>query len=258
MENKELAEKMGLGGGEKVAAYKLNEVKMSGDTGIFTLREILSEKGEDGKYPTVEIGKAFAGVILKKRWRLFRYEEKPDGKGGQFVTTYMTSEYDLKNKDAVVLFNNGEKGVAAEIKAKYNLGTQCVLYVYLPGRKETVRVVVKSSALGSERNPEDALGLFDYLDSFNIDAGEFPCDYQTQFSGVYREDEKNKRKSYWAMTFKRGAEVSEENRAKVRDMIEEVHKKVGVSFADSYTAPTASEDHIEYPTEDINPDDIPF
>jgi hypothetical protein len=247
MDNKELAKKMGMGGGEKIEAYKLNEVKMSGDTGEFTLREILGDKGEDNRYPVVELGKEVKGVILKRRWRLYRYEEKAG-----IVTTYLTSEYDFKTKDEVIEFHTKERGIAGEVKERLGLGTQCVLYVYLPGRKEIVRVIVKASALSGERNPEGVLGLFDYLDGFDFNAGELPCDYTTIFGSTFREDEKNKRKSYYATTFSRGEAVKEENREKVREMIEEVHGKTG------QPAPAVSEEKIEYPVEDINPDDIPF
>ncbi len=250
MDQKDIAKMTGQASGERVAAYKLNEVKMSGDTGEFSLRQILAEKGEDGKYPVVELGKELNGVILKKRWRLYRYEESKQ--------SLMSSEYDFKNQDTVVLFGSGEKGVAADIKEKYKLGTQGVLYVYLPGRKEVVRLIVKASGMGSEGNPDGVLGLFAYLDTYDAANGELFNDYQTVFKGTYRLDPKNPRKNYWAMTFAKGAAVLDENKPKVLEMVQEVHKKVGgTTFAVQYApeAPTGNED---YPVEDINPDDIPF
>ncbi len=45
---------------------------MSGDDGSFRMRQVLSEKGEDGRYPTKDLGKELNGVILKMRWQFFR------------------------------------------------------------------------------------------------------------------------------------------------------------------------------------------
>jgi hypothetical protein len=260
MDQKEIAALTGQAGtGDRVPAFKLNEIKMSGDTGEFSLREILGTKGEDGRYPVKELGKVVRGVILKMRWRLTRYEEQSDGKGGKTSTTWMTSEFDNKSADKVVLFNNNEKGIAADIKVKHALGSQRVLYVYVPGLNQTVRLVVKASGLSGDKNPNSELGLFEYVDSFDMPAREYLHEYLTEFTGVYREDKTNPRKSYWAMTFKRGKEIETENKVKIIDMIKEVHEKVGTKFADTYTPPVAAEG-IEYPQQDdaINPDDIPF
>jgi hypothetical protein len=265
MDNKELANLTGQSRGEnEVKAFKLNEVKMSGNDGKFSLREILGQKGEDGKYPVQELGNVFKGVILKMRWRLTRYEETKGAKGDPISITYMTSEFDDKNTDTVILFNNGEKGIAADLKAKHQLGSQRVLYVFVPGLKQTVRLIVKASALTAENNPdrdkegkaiEKALGLFEYIDGFN-DSGTFLHEFVTEFKGVYREDPKNPRKSYWAMTFLRGAEVQAENKPRVVEMIKEVHEKIGLGAP--AVAAVVDEDRIDYPQEDINPDDIPF
>lgn len=247
MDDKELAKMSGQAREQGVAAYKLNEIKMSGDSGEFSLREILGEKNAEGHYPTLELGKQVSGVILKMRWRLFRYEENKQ--------SLMTSEYDFKNKDTVVVFGSGEKGVAAEMKEKYQLGTQRVLYVYFPGRKEVCRVIVKSSALTGEKNTDGSMGLFEYVDSFDMGKDEYLHNYQTVFKGTYREDPKNPRKSYWAMTFSRGPEVATENKDKIGEMIQEVHKRLGVNFAEEYEAP---KEEIAYPSDEPNPDDIPW
>jgi hypothetical protein len=87
---------------------------------MFVLRETLGEKGEDGRYPTKELGKTVGGVILKMRWRLAKFEtNKP---------SIMSSEYDKKNTDTVVLFGSNEKGLAVDLKEKYSLGSQRVLF----------------------------------------------------------------------------------------------------------------------------------
>jgi hypothetical protein len=92
-----------------------------------------------------------------------------------------------------------------------------------------------------------------------MNAGEYMHEYSTVFNGAYRKNDKNPRKSYWAMTFKRGPAVLEENKPKVLEMIKTVHEKVGVKFAEEYAAPASTDTGgADYPTEDINPDDIPF
>jgi hypothetical protein len=49
------------------------------------------------------------------------------------------------------------------------------------------------------------------------------------------------------------------HREKVVEMIKEVHEKTKQPFADTYTPPAAEAGNgIDYPVEDINPDDVPF
>ena len=135
----------------------------------------------------------------------------------------MSSEYDLKMQDTVVLFGSNEKGIPGELKEKYKLGTQCVLYVYVPGAKELVRVIVEASALSGDKNPNGEMGLFECYDSFKLADGELLLDYLTEFGSVYREDTQNKRKSYWAMTFAR-KKIEPENREKMIEMLKDIRE----------------------------------
>jgi hypothetical protein len=234
-------------GGERVAAYKLNEIKFNGDTGEYVLRKVLSEKGEDGKYPTQELGKTIRGVILKMRWRLAKYEEnKP---------SILTSEYDSKSKDTVVVFGSGEKGNAAAIKERYALSSQRVLYIYIPGKNEIMRLIVKASALSGDKNPNKEMGLFEYVDSFNQE-NDFMHEYVTVFSGVKREDP-NPRKNYFAMTFATGDHLAPEQIEKIVGLVKEVHEKTtGSAFAENYDPKPET---VDLATEEgINVDDIPF
>jgi hypothetical protein len=249
----DIAAMTGQKGAERTPAYKLNEVKMSGDDGTFSLREILGEKDEKGHYRVLPLGNDFDAVILKMRWRLTRYDE--DKATGQGKTT-MTSEYDNKNTDKVVVFGSNEKGIAAEMKVKYNLGSQRVLYVYDPKRKEIIRIIVKASALSGEKNPEGVLGLFEYIDEHNA-ATTMVHEFITHFASTYREDEKNKRKSYHAMTFSCGRPLTDTEKEKILTLIKEVHEKTTANkdFADDYKAP---ETQTEEPKDEISPDDIPF
>ncbi len=243
----ELAKMTGQEGGERVVAYKLNEVRMSGDDGSFSIIELLSEKVE-GKYVVKPLS-ALAGVVLKMRWRLSRFDELPDGTG-KYTTT---SEYDDKNKDTVIIFGKNEKGLAVDLKEKYGLSSQRILYVYVPFLKEIVRVVVKPSALSGEKNPGKELGLFEYIDEYNA-SETYVHEYLTMFGSVLREDAKNKRKSYYAMTFKTGRQLSETELEKVVTMIKEVHQKTSLTnFSEEYVAPV--EDIEMAPSDVIANDD---
>lgn len=255
----DIASMTGQKGAERTPAYKLNEIKMSGDDGAFSIKEVLSEKGEDGKYPVRPLGEAVDGVILKMRWRLTRYVESPG-------RSLMTSEYDNKNTDKVIEFSTGDKGVAVDMKEKHKLSTQRVLYVYIPKEKEVVRIIVKASALSSDNNPEidgkRALGLFEYIDEYNS-SETYVHDYVTHFSSVFREGKnsdgsKNKRKDHYAMTFEAGRILTDTEKEKVLGMIKDVHEKTSANknFAEEYVAPQESEESA--PQEEINPDDVPF
>jgi hypothetical protein len=250
MDNNEVAAMTGQAGAEKVAAYKLNEIRMSGDDGKFIVVGLLQEKAEDGKYPSKEMGAVVEGVILKMRWRLSKYEET-DGENGRYITS---SEFDNKNTDKVVVFSTGEKGLAIDIKEKYGLGTQRVIYALVS--KQIVRIHVKASALSGDKNPEKQMGLFEYVDSHN-DTGTFLHEFITQFASVHRQDPKgNKRKDYFAMTFRCGRALNDEEKAMVVEKIKEVHSKTSEAknFADDYVAPVAPVAQAE----EINVDDIPF
>jgi hypothetical protein len=150
MNDTDIAKKTGQTS-ERIAAYKLNEIRMNGDDGTFSLVELLSPKNtETGKYNVQKLGNSVEGVILKMRWKLSKYEE---GKA-----SINTSEYDNKTRDRVVVFGTNERGTAINIKERFNLTTQRVLYVYVPRHSEIVRLIVKSSAF-SRKDPSEPLRL---------------------------------------------------------------------------------------------------
>jgi hypothetical protein len=215
------------------ASYKLNEITMSGDSGDFTLIERLGKKGDDGRYQRHPLGQHLEGVVLKMRWRLYKYEEnKP---------SMLSSEYDQKS-DHVVIFSTNEKRPAAELKERYALPSQRVLYVWLPERKEIVRLIVKSSALTGEKNPAAEKGLFDYCDYVHNQKNSKLRKFFTRFEGVYRKDEKNPRKSYYAMTFADVRSTTPDEDIQVEEMIKDVYSKTSaVNFVDAYEPPTTTD-----------------
>jgi hypothetical protein len=260
MTNKEDLKNMtGQTGRERFPSYKLNEVTMSGDDGSFRLKEILGPKNTEGKYNVEQLGQELHGVILKMRWRLSRYEEE-----GQSLAT---TEYDNKHQDEVVVFPMKDRGNAATMKERYKLSTQRVVYLYVPAKQQIVRLIVKASGLSGDKNPKEEKGLFEHIDEFN-ETNTLAHEFVTTCKGVFREGQntdgsRNKRKDHYAMSFSTGRKLNESELAKVEGMIRDVHEKTAPA-----TAPThedvleeqeeASPSGIEYPKDEINPDDIPF
>jgi hypothetical protein len=250
MENKDIEAMMGLKSGDAQEFLKLNEVGFSGDTGKFRFVELLAGKGEDGKYPVQELGDTIKGVIIKMKWRLFKYEEDAQGKG---VVTSST-EYDNKNTDEVFVFNANEKGIAVEMKEKFALKTQRVIYLYLPDRKETVRLIVKASALTGDKNPNDEKGLFEYQNELE-EVLELPIDYVTEMGGCYREDTNNPRKSYYAMHFKTDRKLESTEREKMVTLLVDIDGKTKVRDVEVHTPEVKVESPFE---EDEDDSEIPF
>lgn len=259
MNDADYAKKTGQNG-DRVAAYKLNEVRMNGDTGMFSLVELLSPKNDKtGKFNIQELGTSVEGVILKMRWKLSKFKEGEPGLN--------TSEYDNKNTDRVVLFGTNERGLAANMKERFALTTQRVLYVYLPKHKEIVRIIVKASGF-KKKNPNDPAGLFDFTDEhdkaktyFHKTWTTFSCKFQ---EGKNQDGSPNKRKDHYSMTFAIGAPLTDEQQQKVYAMIDDVDSKttaIAAQFADNYEPKPDQEitpGSIDYPTDDVNPEDIPF
>lgn len=221
-DKKTLRSLMGIERGERTSFYKLNKVQMSGDSGEFRMSDIVSER-ERGQKPNVkELGKELNGVILKMRWALSKYDEPNN-------TYYSSTEYDDKWKNQITVFPPKETGSVESLKAKFGLATQRIVYMYLPSEKQIVRLIVKSSALSGDKNPNGELGLFEYIDEY-IETETLPCENITTCFGVFREGKnqdgsKNKRKDHYAMAFKAGRKLSDSEFEKVQKMLMEVAEK---------------------------------
>ena len=177
MNDADIAKKTGQTS-ERIPAYKLNEVRMNGDDGTFSLVELLSPKNADtGKIQFSEARSAVDGVILKMRWKLSKFKEGEP--------SLNTSKYDNKSKDKVVLFGTNERGIAQNIKERFALTTQRVLYVYMPKQGEVVRLIVKPSGF-SRKNPNDPAGLFDFQNDHEK-ASTYIHKFWTTFSCKFQE-----------------------------------------------------------------------
>lgn len=194
--DREAMKKMTGAAAEQKPYLKLNQVTLNGDSGVFEMTELMAEKNADGKYNKVKGTNTIKGVILRMRWRMSKFKE-----GEPSINT---TEYDNKNTDVVMVFPSKEKMVAVAAKEKYALSTQRVIYFYLPSKDQTVRLIVKASGLGSEKNPGGEMGLFEYTQSLGEDTlvNEVTTVCTSVFrTGTNQDGTPNKRKDHYAMTF---------------------------------------------------------
>lgn len=274
-------DKTGEGIYRKAASYSVAQVSINGNKGVFYYRDKNAEKDEKtGKYPkipltssaVIEEGKApeaLEVVFLKIRRVISVFKKGGEG--------FSTNEHNNKN-EMVMLFGKGEIGIASELREKYpELRTQQIVYCYLPLKKEIVRVVIKGSSLGSEETAKGVLKFYDYLGSFGKD--EHSHEFITRLQPIAEEGPES---TYYAISFERGRALNEEEKVKVNAMIDEVYDAttaIDESFKEKINArlknPAAESEvseanravndakyedleTIEYPEEDINPEDIPF
>lgn len=260
MDKEKLREMMGITQGEGGNFWKLNKVTMSGDSANFIHTDLVSEREKGVKPKTEDLGKEVSGVILKMRWQLSKYDEP----NNSFISS---TEYDQKWKDQITVFPMKDKGGVEQMKAKYALGTQRVIYFYVPSHKQIVRLYVKSSGMTGDKNEGGELGLFEHIDSF-IETETLPCQFITTCFGVFREGKNkdgsaNKRKDHYAMAFKTGRQLNDSEFEKVQNMIIEVSEKTSPAQEqqdESEQKDKMADQVIEevFRDDTPSPDDIPF
>lgn len=255
--------------------FSVSEISLNGDKGIFYYRDKETKKGDDGKFAKEEIGKELSVVFLKIRRVLSVYKKT----GG-----LRTNEHNHKG-DFVVLYGANDKGTAAEIRERHQeLRTQQMVYAFYPPKKEVVRIVIKGASLGSENDSKDVVKFYDYLKTFGGD--DHMHEYFTKLLTVGEDGPKG---VYYAASFSRGVKLTEEQQSKVNAQIKEIHlaiqemdenfKKRTIGGSGEIITAGADEDDeemptiqsegplekhfqqdgsVEYPEEEINPEDIPF
>jgi len=243
----------------------LNEVNLHGGKGIFTKTLFTEEKGEDNRYKTVDLGEEVKVVWLKIRRKLVQWDK-------ELGLIRSTNEHNAPT-DVVTMFGQGgpKVGIASEIREEFDdLRTVQVVYALLvgEGKSELVRLNVKGSSLGSNNKAEDTTSFYDYLKKFTKD--EHFYEYVTDISTV---KEKSNLGEYHAMNFSRGAKLTDQQMEKVATEMKKVHQ--AAVEEDEYYSKGASttvtakptqltgtqpggERVIEYPEEEISPEDIPF
>lgn len=243
-----------------IPQMKLNQIRFNGQTGEFMYKDILKGyKEEGGKkiFEEVSIGKEISVIFLKIRRKLvaFRKDDKP----------LTSQEHNTKN-DMITLYGNSVVEVADNdtLREKYPmLKTQQIIYALYKG--ELVRLIVKGSALGSSVKSEDVYSFYSYISSFKED-GKNEHFYE-HYTTLYGVEEKSDLGSYQAMSFKVGAKLDEKemkdvegNMKKAYDYCVEVDAYYGKDKEEiiKENIEAVVDEGIDYPEEEINPDDIPF
>lgn len=198
--------------GEKKGSpkLKLNEIRLNGESGVFIYKDVLAGMKEvDGKksYEEREIGTQVSLVMLKIRRRLAAYRDEQKG--------LQTNEHNTKN-DYLTLYGEPkiQNGNNDELRTKYpELRTQQIIYALYEG--ELVRVIVKGSALGSKNKAKGTLTFYDYVQIFKQMPGgkEHFYNYETILLPVAEKGKGSKK--YFALTFKVGTKLTEEEMADV-------------------------------------------
>jgi len=227
---------------------------------------VMVNKPKDERPETVKLGESINVVMLKVRRRL---EER----SGETVVL-RTSEHNTKH-DFVELFDDNNKlvdsGTAEDIRTRHSgLHTIQIVYSLLLERgkePELVKLNIKGSSLGSQVKDPSVKTFYDHVGSFTKDS-EGNKEHLRQFVSILELVKEQGKKDYFTMTFNRGNKLDEETQ-KIADMsLREVHEKLTeqdmtVNARAKAPAQTSNPHElqvpsIEYPEDDINPEDIPF
>lgn len=238
----------------------LNEVRFNGKKGKFTYVNLIDRKDGE-KAVEIDLGESVNVIVLKIRRRISGFNKPLD-------TFYTSTEHNAKD-DVVYLFGAKEKGISGELSDKYRaqgikMQSQRVLYAFLLREnmeRELVRLVVKGSTMNWKRDgkSEDHMDFFDYTQREKAKDDHIYMSVTTVYSG----EETGPLGEYYTMYFKVGPRVPKDKLDIVTAKIKELHALAVEQ--DSYYRETATQPEpdanlptIEYPEEDINPEDIPF
>ncbi len=243
----------------------LDELSMNGNEGKFYITRFTKEKDASGKYLKEELGTTpLAMVFMKIRRKLTEF----DGDG----IVRSTIEHSTPN-DQVTLFeartNTMRKGIARDFREEHEkMRTVQVVYCYNPDDGSVYKLNIKGMSLGSKEQPKGELSFYEYLSSYA--ENDHVYEYLTQIIPCTR---KSKMGQKYAMRFERGEKLNLEAFNKMGDELKRVYDNI--TLVDGYYKESAEAkinkdsrrekvgnsedvDTIEYPEDDINPDDIPF
>lgn len=246
----------------------LNEVSLNGDSGRFRKRIYVGHDRRSNERPEEEdLGDSVRIIFLKVRRKLVERSRK-----GEIVR--QTSEHNTVNS-TVSVWPEKVYGKAADIRARFEgLRTVQVVYGLLLNAANTkepelVKLIVKGASLGSEAKEKDVPSFYQYLSSYKAPEHFF------QFQTILKPVEEHGAKTYYCMTFERGAAISEQGMELVAKELTSVHEKLEeqdsyvakkadvakeptAAPGDGVDAPAPAGGDVQYPDEEINPDDIPF
>lgn len=229
----------------------------------------LKDAKKDVKPEEEKLGASVSVVFLKIRRVL---QERNGDKLIRWVSEHNTPDdiVELKTSD----LNGVEVGSARALREKYT-GLRTIQYVYglllRDGKEpELVKMRFKGSALGSEVKAEGVKTFYDYISEVRKGEDgkvEHLRHYETLLAHVKEEG----KKTYFTVTFERGEKLSPELCALADQTLREVFENITATDTariNRIKALGAKGDHIDeipddeggiqYPTEEVNPDDIPF
>lgn len=258
MNKEEMARKSGEQNYKKPKKLILNEIKINGTDGNFIKTLFTQPKDSAGKYENKDLGESVEVVFLKIRRKLTEFK-----KDRGLIRN--TTEHSVPTDTVMMYGDDQQKGQASALREKFpGLRTQQIIYAIDTTGKEIVRVIAKGASLGSENKAEGVNGFYDYLSSFGKD--EHTWEYTTVLTPA---KEKSALGTYYCINFQRGKKLTDAQLEKVSTSMDEVcaHTDAEDEYngakaekpAEAIAKPSEQEiETIEYPTDEINAEDIPF
>ena len=264
MDKKKLSEMSGENDGGTAPKLSINQIRFNGKRGLYIYEDVKGGLIEtDGKksYDKKSIGNQIEVVFLKIRRRLYQFR-----KDKKALTT---TEHN--HTGARVTLFGGEKienGIASELREKYpQLRTQQIIYALYEG--ELVRLIVKGASLGSKTKPKDVDDFYSYISKFQGKNDEHFYEYKTILTVG---EEKGELGEYFVMHFAKGEKLLEGSMEAVEtgmkiafdhckesdDYYLSKMPKELEKIAEKQQAKKEEMETVEYPEEEIDPEDIPF
>lgn len=228
----------------------------------FTSSQKKGEKPEE-----IKLGDKVKVVFLKIRRTL---QERNAEKVVRWTSEHNTADdyVELRSANSQDVIS----GSAKSLREQYpNLKTIQIVYGLLledgKGPKE-VKIRIKGASLGSEVKAEGVMTFYEYLSSFDKSKDEHVRNYVTELSAIKEEG----KKTYFCIKFTRGEKLSaetqkvaDESLVKFYNVLSEQDSKVKAKKeidvepkVTSQENPNADLPVVEYPEDEINPEDIPF
>ena len=260
MNNEEVLKMTGQNNSQAAPTMVLNEISINGNDGTIQYKNQVDR--QEGEKPEVtELGKSINVVLLKERRKMQFFDSKLEryAQTIEHNTKFETVQAFVPNGDTYnVLTGDGDSLYEQDNRFR----TVQVVYALYGENKEVVRIHIKGLSLKSD---EKATGYYDYKQSL----GDKPMySVVTKIASAGRETKSGVK---YGMDFTEATEVKDT--AYAIEKLKEVHaytekldahnrSKLPQTKEESkeYTqgTPLPKEKVIEYPTEEINPDDIPF
>lgn len=242
---------------------RFNELKLNGRTGVLSLTKFADEKGAEG-YQSEIVEEPARVVFLKIRRKMQMFDNNRP--------VLVSHEYDSPTQS--IILSDATRGTEKELKTKFGKDLKATVVVYALLFTGTQKLLVKIPVSGSslfDDNEDAGLRFYNYMGKFDKKNGEHSFEY---FTAITTTEKQGDNGAYYALAFARDAKLDDSVMEVVAGEIVRLSEELGATDAANekslpkiFGAKTISEekfnnfasgDRIEYPDEDINPDDIPF